>query len=307
MGSPLVSIIIPVFNGANFLREAIESALAQTYRPFEIIVVNDGSRDEGKTRDVALQFEPHIRYVEKENGGVATALNEGIRASNGEFISWLSHDDLYVPDKLEKQVEFIFSKNLTNTIVFSDEEWINTQGKPLGRTSHVSYPPEEFLFYLIRDCFLHGCSLLIPRNAFQACGTFNPALKTVQDYEMWLRMAHAGFSFAYLPVITGKSRVHPGQDSHTKQHIHKREKSRLFSWALDTFSPAALWGEGKNNSQKYFLFASSFFLRKLPIVGRKALELSLRGQSPAQRIKFRSMITGERIMASLRRAIYRLS
>ena len=81
---PKVSIIIPVYNGANYMREAIDSALAQTYTNIEVVVVNDGSRDDGATREVALSYGDRIRYIEKENGGVSSALNRGIRDMTGE-------------------------------------------------------------------------------------------------------------------------------------------------------------------------------------------------------------------------------
>ena len=87
---PLVSIIIPVYNGSNFMREAIDSALAQTYPNIEILVINDGSTD--NTREIALSYGDKIRYFEKENGGVATALNLGIREMRGEYFSGLSHE-----------------------------------------------------------------------------------------------------------------------------------------------------------------------------------------------------------------------
>lgn len=82
---PLVSIIIPVYNGSNYMREAIDSALAQTYSNIEIIVVNDGSNDDGETRNIALSYGDKIRYFEKENGGVSTALNLGIKNMGGIF------------------------------------------------------------------------------------------------------------------------------------------------------------------------------------------------------------------------------
>ena len=88
---PLVSIIIPVYNGANYLREAIESALGQTYGNCEVLVINDGSNDHGETEREALKFGDRIRYFKKENGGVASALNLGIRKMRGEYFSWLSH------------------------------------------------------------------------------------------------------------------------------------------------------------------------------------------------------------------------
>ena len=92
---PLVSIVIPVFNGASFLNQAIDSALNQTYQNIEIIVVNDGSEDEGKTEAIAKSYGDKIRYFTKENGGCGTALNLAIREMNGDFFSWLSHDDIY--------------------------------------------------------------------------------------------------------------------------------------------------------------------------------------------------------------------
>ena len=90
--TPMVSIIIPVYNGANYLREAIDSALAQTYSNFEVIVVNDGSNDGGETDRIATSYGEKIRYFRKENGGVASALNMGIKHMKGDYFSWLSHD-----------------------------------------------------------------------------------------------------------------------------------------------------------------------------------------------------------------------
>lgn len=105
MYKPLVSIIIPVYNGSNYLEESINSALAQTYRNIEVIVVNDGSTDGGATERIALSYGDRIRYFYKENGGVSTALNLGLEKMKGEWFSWLSHDDLYLPEKLSPKYE----------------------------------------------------------------------------------------------------------------------------------------------------------------------------------------------------------
>ena len=104
MKKPMVSIVIPVYNGANYVREAIDSALAQTYKNVEVIVVNDGSKDDGATERICLSYGNKIRYIQKENGGVSSALNMGIKNMKGEYFSWLSHDDKYEIDKIEKQI-----------------------------------------------------------------------------------------------------------------------------------------------------------------------------------------------------------
>ena len=102
---PRVSIVIPVYNGANYLAQAIDSALAQTYSNVEVVFVDDGSTDGGETERVARGYGDRIRYLRKENGGVATALNAGIEVMTGEYFSWLSHDDLYLPEKVALQVQ----------------------------------------------------------------------------------------------------------------------------------------------------------------------------------------------------------
>ena len=128
--APKVSIVIPAYNASNFLAEAIDSALAQTYPNVEIVVVNDGSKDNGATRDVASRYGDKIVYVEKDNGGSSSALNVGIENMTGEWFSWLSHDDLYYPQKLEKQMAYLNSlecsnREITNNVFFAASELIN--------------------------------------------------------------------------------------------------------------------------------------------------------------------------------------
>ena len=123
--NPLVSIIIPVYNGSNFMREAIDSALAQTYNNIEIIVINDGSCDEGKTRDIALSYGERIRYFEKENGGVSSALNLGLREMRGAYFSWLSHDDWYLPEKVEMEIEALRKAGNMDLAVYSECDFVS--------------------------------------------------------------------------------------------------------------------------------------------------------------------------------------
>ena len=138
--TPKVSIIIPVYNGSLYMREAINSALSQTYRNIEVIVVNDGSNDEGKTKDIALSYGGQIRYFEKENGGVSTALNLGIQNMSGEYFSWLSHDDKYLPDKVEKQIKTLLKVPDKNAVCICRDKQIDKNGKFIrnGRKFFVS-------------------------------------------------------------------------------------------------------------------------------------------------------------------------
>ena len=117
---PLVSIIIPVYNGSNFLREAIESALSQTYTNIEIIVVNDGSDDAGVTKAIMDSYGDRISSYHKKNGGVASALNFAVGHMKGDYFSWLSHDDLYHPEKVRSQVQTISNSGESNAVIYSD-------------------------------------------------------------------------------------------------------------------------------------------------------------------------------------------
>ena len=129
MNKTKVSIIIPVYNGEAYMREAIDSALAQTYDNIEIIVVNDGSTD--STDEIARSYGDKIVYYKKENGGVSTALNLALEKMTGDYFSWLSHDDRYYPQKVEKEVAFLEENGYLGkkVIVFSDYDLMDENSK----------------------------------------------------------------------------------------------------------------------------------------------------------------------------------
>lgn len=210
-----VSIVIPVYNGANYLHEAIDSALAQTYKDIEIIVVNDGSTDNGATKNIALSYGEQIRYFEKENGGVSTALNMGIDNMCGEYFSWLSHDDLYLPDKIEQNLAAI--KDNPTQIVYSDYANVNEDLTLIGIVSaqklHRSADHGFGLFPIITG-MMHGCTLLIHRSQFEKYGKFDEDLRTTQDYDLFFKMFR-GQRLAYIPKALVKGRVHPKRTTYT--------------------------------------------------------------------------------------------
>jgi len=230
-GSPLVSIVIPVFNGTNYLEQAIRSALNQTYPNCEILVINDGSTDDGATERLALSFGDNIRYFYKENGGVASALNMGIEQMRGEYFSWLSHDDVYKPEKVATQVEMLQKIGDPLAICYTDFEEINALGEAVQEHKLPSTPPEGMTWLLLAYEGLHGCSLLIPRKAFILAGNFNTNLPTTQDYDMWLRLAEH-CRFYHIPTSFVQGRNHPEQDS-KKLSSHQAE---ILNYCNNNFS-----------------------------------------------------------------------
>jgi glycosyltransferase involved in cell wall biosynthesis len=228
MTEPLVSIIIPLYNGANYVEEAIQSALAQTYQNYEIIVVNDGSEDNGAGKMICERYADRISYYEKVNGGCASALNFGIRHAKGELISWLSHDDLYAPEKLEKQVSIYRERGLDTrkTIISSVGALIDAEGRSIahpGRKSTGIYPPRQAFSYILNKICPNGCGLLIPKYCFETYGYFDESLRFVLDWALWLRFAYSGVSFFFDDTKLVYNRVHSMQVTVKQKELHKRE------------------------------------------------------------------------------------
>lgn len=233
-GDPLVSIVIPVYNGSDYLREAIDSALAQTYSPCEIIVVNDGSNDNGQTEAIAISYGTKIKYFSKPNGGVASALNYGIKMMTGEYFSWLSHDDVYCPRKIEAQIR-LFSALPACAIAFSDYQQIDEHSNKLEKVKHGTVSKSRLQELLIADASINGCTLLVPSECFSRVGCFDENLKTTQDYHLWFRFSMV-YAFVHLPEVTVLSRMHAKQGSRTMSDIAKKEHNEYRIWAINQYA-----------------------------------------------------------------------
>lgn len=253
--NPKVSIVIPVYNGSNYLRKAIDSALAQTYKNIEVIVVNDGSNDGGKTEEIAKSYGDKIRYFYKDNGGVASALNLGIREMTGEYFSWLSHDDLYYPDKVAMQVDYLHRGD-RHVIIYSDYEFIDARSRFVRKKTVGNIPPERMRLELIVSDPVHGCTVLVPKRCFERMGLFNESLCTTQDYEMWFRLAKS-YNFIHVPKILVKSRVHPEQGIKTITR-HFFECTELFTGFLRELSIEEI---DKITDDPYALFYTKVAIR----------------------------------------------
>lgn len=235
---PLVSIVIPLYNGSNYVEQALQSALAQTYDRIEIIVVNDGSTDAGAGKAICDKYSEQIVYLEKENGGCASALNFGIKHANGQLISWLSHDDLYDAEKVAYQVALYRKHGLDmqNTIISNIGGLIDAEGNKIvhpKRKAKGLYTPEQaFSFFLFGAC-PNGCGLLIPKSCFERYGYFDESLRFVLDWNLWMKFASSGVSFYLDDKQLVSNRVHSMQVTTKHKELHSRETNitvdQLFS------------------------------------------------------------------------------
>lgn len=206
-----VSIVIPVYNGANYLREAIDSALAQTYRDVEVLVVNDGSTDGGATDAIARSYGGRIRYIAKPNGGVSSALNAGLAGMTGEWFCWLSHDDRFLPRKTEVQAAFARAHPAVRAIG-CNFDLIDEQGRVV-ETVRETIDQVRTGRDVLRT-WIYGCALMIHRGVFDLTGPFNESNRTTQDLEMWLRVVEHT-EIAWIPDVLCQRREHPEMGSHT--------------------------------------------------------------------------------------------
>lgn len=232
--APKVSIVIPVYNGSNFLKNAIDCALAQTYPNIEVLVINDGSTDDGATERIALSYGEKIRYFSKPNGGVSTALNYGIAQMTGEYFSWLSHDDAYAPTKVEDAVKLLrnTSEGDRRTIAYTSGHFINRDGGSLKPFAHKFQPRKrysgrEMATYSCKHGTLNGCCMLIPRAAFEKFGGLDESLRYSQDTLMWLTLFFGGYGLVSDDKDNVMMRLHGGQVSRNRQDLFVRDSMTI--------------------------------------------------------------------------------
>jgi len=179
-----VSVVIPTYNRYTLLKRAINSLLAQTYPIDEIIVVDDGSRD--NTKDIKKDF-PEIIYIYQENQGVSAARNVGIQRAKNEWIAFLDSDDEWHKEKLEKQVAF--HKNNPDTLMsYTDEVWIRNGQKVKIPKKYRKIGKDAFLENL-SYCNIAPSSVMMHKKLFEKFGLFDEELRVCEDYDMWLRVS----------------------------------------------------------------------------------------------------------------------
>lgn len=199
---PKISIIIPVYNGAKFLDKTIQSVLAQTFADWELIIIDDQSTD--NSRDIIKSLESsdqriHSVFLEKNSGGPAIPKNIGLESAKGEFIAFLDQDDVWLPEKLEKQFGlFEFSNKPKLELVSCFVNIRDKEGKLLSQ--HNKNYRNDIVKHLTKINFLMTSScIMVKREVFKKVGVFDSQFKVNDDWDMWLRIAEAGWAFDFVP------------------------------------------------------------------------------------------------------------
>lgn len=310
---PLVSIVIPVYNGSNYLREAIDTALAQTYQNIEIIVVNDGSTDDGATEAIALSYGDRIRYFRKANGGSSSALNVGIANMRGEWFSWLSHDDLYLPEKIERQISALNSMDISRQerfkhVFFSDFMMIDADGNRIMKNDSakadrisqklINLPHNGYLIAEPTVNIYHGCSCLIPREVFDKVGCFDESLRLVNDLDLWFRIYAAGYCVHYIPEVLVKGRVHKAQVSKSVGYSYQNSEQDMYwrrslEWLLENYP---------DDQKLFYLFGRNAYLKGRFAEGERAYAHI--EEATAKTVMFRLVYKSRYLLRNLAKKVY---
>ncbi|MCR8645191.1 glycosyltransferase [Paenibacillus sp. N1-5-1-14] len=208
---PKVTIVIPFYN-CRYVDRALKSALSQTYPHIEVILVDDGST---KYRSKIKPYRNRIHYIGKANGGTASALNYGMRLATGEYIAWLSSDDVFYRHKIERQINYMIAKQ--SQVCHTAFDQIDHRG--IVRARYLGPKPcsqKELVEQFSMGDPVNGCTVIMRKDLLDRIGLFDESLRYTHDYDLWIRMLLAGVPFDYLyePLIQYRQHMRMGTVKH---------------------------------------------------------------------------------------------
>jgi glycosyltransferase involved in cell wall biosynthesis len=271
--NPLVSIIMPAYNAEKFISKSIESVLQQTYQNWELLVVNDGSKD--NTSSIVKLFNyTRIKLIEQENGGVSKARNTGIANSTGEFIAFLDSDDLWLKDKLEIQVKYM--RNNQN-IVLSYGDYLSfiEDGKIIENKQLYPFKIKDLKQRLLVFNFIATLTVMVKSDVLKATGGFDTELFGPEDWDLWIKISQKG-DIGYIKENLAMYREHEGGISKNKKrqlgeeykvikrHVSTCDNSELYKKALWFFELKLSNYYFSQKDMKRFLISYLHMIKLLP-------------------------------------------
>ncbi len=224
---PIISVIIPAYNAARHIVSAVDSALAQTYPAVEIIVVDDGSAD--NTPDLLRPYRQarKITYMRQENKGLAAARNTGIRASSGHYVALLDADDIFLPEKLARQAAYLDAHPECGISYCGLWHFNDAAPEKMLMLDYAYYSGAGVFPALLKKNFINPLSVVMRRSVFNTAGYFDESLRRSEDWDFWVRAAHAGIRFDYLPERLAKYRMGAGSLSYNAAGEVERKRTSL--------------------------------------------------------------------------------
>jgi glycosyltransferase involved in cell wall biosynthesis len=240
---PLVTIVTPTYNQAEYLAQTIDSILSQDYPNIEYLVLDDGSTD--ATPEVLRQYDGRVRWERQQNMGQSRTLNKGWSQAKGEFIGYLSSDDLLLPNAVSRLVAELQARP-DAAVVYCDFHLIDAKGQRVGHVQSPDYDRRQ----LVEDLICHpGPGALFRRSVFEQVGGWNENLRKIPDFEFWLRVSRVG-SFFRIPETLAEYRVHEESTAIRPLPIERSME------IVDTMR--AFWGSENSASSRYSMSRAHF-------------------------------------------------
>jgi glycosyltransferase involved in cell wall biosynthesis len=190
---PAVSVVIPAYNVQRFIRQALDSVLAQSYQDFEVLVIDDGSTD--GTAEIAAEYGEPVRVLRQENAGPSAARNHGVREARGDFVAFLDADDLWRPEKLAEQMP-LFDDAGRVGLVYCRFQRMDAEGQPLP-TEPWPTPTGEVYYRMLERSYVPASTPVVRASCFERAGTFPEDMSWAEDWHLWIRIArHYQFACA---------------------------------------------------------------------------------------------------------------
>ncbi|MGC8121911.1 glycosyltransferase [Marinobacter sp. VGCF2001] len=255
---PLISIITPTYNRERTIAQAVESVLAQSYERWELLIIDDGSEDGTREQLSGYLDDARVQYHFQENQGQSVARNRGLRYARGEYICFLDSDDLWVPEKLERQ-EALMKAYPDVDVLHSDEIMIDEQGHELSRKNMRRYSGKIARQMLV-DNSVSINTVMARRECFDAMGGFSGRYGVADDYDIWLRFS-SRYTFFYVPEYWGYYRVMPDQISSNKVRRFEANESIILDFIKaygEVLEPWEIrWGLARFYCRKARYFAAA--------------------------------------------------
>lgn len=225
MSNPLISVVIPTYNHADYLTKTLNSVLAQTYQPLEIIVANDGSTDQTEhIGRLYRQLSPSIQWITHANRGPAFTRNRAIQMASGKYIALLDSDDLMHPERLAIQYHLLF-ENPSIDIVHTALQLIDFHDQPIGEVRGRNYPPENFLAFMLFRNLIPNPSTILAKSECLKKFPYNENFKHAEDYELMTRLAEH-YQFFYIDSLLTSYRRHASNLSNDL-HAHRQAEKKV--------------------------------------------------------------------------------
>lgn len=207
--TPLVSVIIPTYNTASYIGETLDSVFAQTYREFEVIVINDGSPDTEELERAIAPYQKKLVYLKQENRGPSAARNVGVLQAQGEYLAFLDSDDAWYPEYLAAQMALVQGQQPWLDFVYCDL-LVCLNSETNGACYMHACPsqgPVNFESLLTEECQAPTTGVVVRKRKVIEAGLFDESFFRSEDYDLWLRIAHSGARMAYQRRVLGRHRV----------------------------------------------------------------------------------------------------